>query len=293
MPLIDSRSPLPTELYIDRHASNEDLKALPNLPFAEEIHGVRLCTSSELTDEAFIYVAQLPNLECLRITHVWEMTDQVLKAIGQMTKLKKLYICSTNIKGPGLPYLGSLLKLELLELSCSQLPLEAGLEHLGNLPNLHEVDLTSQNFTPAAFASLASLTQIRTLKLNLSRIQKQCELGCISRLTNLRHLDLHASELVPAILPYLVSLTELKTLRLSMTQMKDADVSYLGKLINLRELYLPCCLQDEALLSLLSLTKLERLNISSWGIDPSVEAKLKEAMPNLQVVELQEMDDAP
>jgi hypothetical protein len=126
-----------------------------------------------LDDSGFAAVAGFTALTELRVggsghTSNARITDAGLVHLRGLTGLKKLYVGTNGITGPGLENLRGLTNLEDLNLSDN--PLSGGLEHLAGLSNLEILDLSCTWISGTGLGFLTSLPKLEFLDVQNSSV---------------------------------------------------------------------------------------------------------------------------
>ena len=185
MELIDRRSPAPGTIYLNRDANDDDIKELPQLPYAASIRELRM-GGCRHTDRSLEYVAQLPALERLWISQS-KITDHGLEAIGRITSLRQLRLeWSSQIVGHGLVHLAKLQSLVELTVEGCEPKLEGGLHNLAALKSLRRLVLGYNSLDEGSLAGIGSVTQIEELHLNNCKANDRVLYDELSKLVNLR-----------------------------------------------------------------------------------------------------------
>jgi Leucine-rich repeat (LRR) protein len=130
-----------------------------------------------------------------------QITDDNLKPLRGLRRLKKLDLYRAPVTDAGLEHLAGLDQLETLSLSYSRIT-DAGLRHLEGLAQLKQLELHNTQVTDTGLESLRGLTNLEELGLGETKIT---DIG----------------------LEYLQGLTQLKKLHLAYTQVTDAGVAKL------------------------------------------------------------------
>lgn len=94
----------------------------------------------DVDNDALLLLEQLPDLETVELGNNPAVTDQGLKHLAKLTKLRTLYLHDTTVRGPGLKHLAGLPNLEFLQLQGTPMTHE-GVVHLRNLKSLKWANL--------------------------------------------------------------------------------------------------------------------------------------------------------
>lgn len=121
----------------------------------------------EITDEMFLELGPLPELESLQVLDSL-ITDEGLQRLAGFSSLKSLSMFPTQITGPGLKHLEHTPSLTRLEI-CTQQGDEV-LEYLAPLQNLDEL-IIGAPITDEGLERLPVLSKLRSLWLNGSQVR--------------------------------------------------------------------------------------------------------------------------
>ena len=100
------------------------------------------------------------------------VTDDGLKPLEQLTKLRALVLCQPHVTDAGLKHLKELRQLEMLHLF--DMPVtDAGLEQIKALTKLQRLNLDLTQITDAGLQSLKGLTELRLLELRSTKVTGQ------------------------------------------------------------------------------------------------------------------------
>jgi hypothetical protein len=204
--------------------------------------------------------------------HVWGGDDaaRINPALKHLTNLKTLDFSGPGLSKAGLPDLRHLPLLEVLHFSGGPVS-DAGLESIGGA-----MQLTALTFYCCVGITDEGITHLRGLK-------------------NLRTLRLYREDfpgrgrpnrprITDASLQKLTGLTRLEYLDLMGQQVTDTGLEHLKSLTRLQYLYLSGDgITDKGLEHLRGLTGLRYLHLYQTGVTPAGEAKLKAAVPMLQI----------
>lgn len=120
-------------VYKDSKINNEDLRYLQNDAISNNLEILGLHNES-ITDEGIKYLLGLKKLRSLGI-YECQLTDKGMEYIGQLENLEELDISQTKVTDEGLKHLKGLKKLKELILSDTAITGE-GFKYLKELPNL-------------------------------------------------------------------------------------------------------------------------------------------------------------
>lgn len=107
----------------------------------------------------------------------------------------------------------------------------------------------------------------------------------LTRSEHLTHLLLDRTGVTDEGLAHIGGLTELETLFLGECRVTDAGLTHMKPLVNLQELILnDTQISDAGLEHLAGLPKLERIHLCGTRVTPSGVSKLKESLPDIEIV---------
>jgi hypothetical protein len=220
-------------------------------------------------------------------------TDMGVKHLGRLPNLRKLRIRMGKIRGPGLPYLANLPRLERLTLWGTTGLTDQHVRYLEGLTRLKSLRLWGGD-VPLTDASLASISKLTALEeLHFVRVQtKFTDAGIrqLAKMPRLRHLGaspddasvlagMEQLESVSVIalttrnMKALAGLSKLKSLGLALeAPARGSAVAMLGELKSLEKLHVVSQhvfakgFSDEELACLESLSRLKHLSITTKGI---------------------------
>jgi hypothetical protein len=177
---------------VPRHSRNEQ----------GEIISLRL-EGVNLQKDDFALIGRLRELEMLDLNRS-NVTDDDLRPLGGLPKLRELKLWGTRIDGSGLEHLGGLERLERLELR-SDTVTDDSLRHLTKLRNLRHLDLTGARIGDSGLAHLARIPSLQSLKLTHTNVTDQ-GLRLLRGLEELRGLTLDGTKVSEAGLKSLAEL---------------------------------------------------------------------------------------
>lgn len=226
------------------------------------------------------HVGTCKNLETLNITLTLITDDQVgqLRGLG---KLRIISFASTKCTGEGLKGL----KLPQLEnLNFHYTPVnDEGLKHIGDLTSLERLEIVHTHFTDEGAKHLDKLTNMKRIQIG-SREATGAAVAPLRAMKQLRELDLHDGQATTEGVKYASEIPSLTVLRVY-GPVKDEGMQHIGKLVNLEMLIVQSAqITDAGLAPIAGLKKLKRLEIQGNKITDAGVAKLKESLPDLEVV---------
>lgn len=272
--------------------SPADLAQNPSNPRGIRTSAVHVQITSQ--NDLLRIITEFPNLASLELSFntpgstTAEEYRQAIAHLQSLTQLQQLRIssCGRSIGAPALAEIGSLARLEHLDLSqcrgvdnttigglcnltrLSHLNLsgahisDAGVNRLRSLTNLQHLNLCWNTVTDAGVNQLRSLTNLQHLDLSHSRALTNNAIASLSQLSNLRHLDLSFCRLVTDI-NQLRALPNLEQLNLERTHVNDDGIAHLRSLHRLQSLNLAATsITSAGFAHLRELRHLRRLDIS-------------------------------
>ena len=179
-----------------------------------------------ISDAGLEYLRDLHSLETLTILGDYmdgtKITDQGLKPLGGLHRLKSLHIESNKITDKGLAHLKGLTELEALSFPSSQIT-GTGISELLGMKKLSVLHLYDSKFSDAGVKHLAKLENLVFLSLRDTRVSG-IGFDCLANLTQLVSIDLGNNEISGAGIADLKKLTNLGSLDLTFTQLTPSDI---------------------------------------------------------------------
>jgi Leucine-rich repeat (LRR) protein len=215
----------------DTDATDADLEQLVGLRTLEEL---TLVGCAEVTNDGVRNLTALPKLRVLYLSGP-NISDDALRSVGELKSLVELHLNGPNFGDEGLVHLTKLTGLTILDLQGTQVT-DAGLHQLSSMTRLERLNLTGTAITEAGLARIAKLVNLRQLQLSGPEIG-DADLSHLSRLTGLQSLTLLAAGLTDAGLKQLGRLTQLEQLDLRFCEgISDVGLPALQRLTHLREI---------------------------------------------------------
>jgi Leucine-rich repeat (LRR) protein len=181
-----------------------------------------------------------------------------LRLLHELLDVETLSFSTPLMDDDGLAELTGLPQLRELNLYQSRVS-DAGLRHLKTLPNLRRVPMGETRVTDEGLVHLKDLTQLEYLGLRGNQVT-DAGLVHLRNLTNLTGLYLGETKVTDVGLVHLRNLTKLKMLLLDHTQVSDTGLDHLMRLTDLRD-----------------------LDLSDTRVTAAGKARLKKALPQLQL----------
>lgn len=158
---------------------------------------------AKLEKADFAVIGQLGELESLDLSET-SVSDEDLRSLAGLAKLRELRLWDTRIDGSGLAYLAGLEHLERLELADTKVT-DATLRHLSKVKSLRHLVLIRAPIGDSGLAHLADLRGLQSLKLGGTIVTDE-GLHLIRGLEELRGLTLDGTNVRPVGLKELAEL---------------------------------------------------------------------------------------
>ena len=242
------------------------LAHLKNVAFLQILH---LGSLERITNAGLAHLSELPNLENLCLYWADGITDDGVAQLKKMGSLRKLDIKKSQVTDKGLAHLSQIKSLEYLDLPDKGIT-DQGLSHLANLKGLKHLVITRSYYadpkmdkgyyTDKGLEQLAKLQFLEELSLGSRRIT-DAGISQIVKLTNLKELTLFGcTEVTNEALAKIGTLKHLERLTINTCpKVTVAGISYLNAIPGLVELDAQGMEQDNSILDISKLTKLEKL----------------------------------
>ena len=226
-------------------------------------------------------VGTLKNLERLNLT-LTPITDPHLEHLRGLTKLRVLSLASAKCTGEGFRFLGHLQQLENANFHFTPVN-DAGLAGISAVTSLERLEIVHVHFTDAGAPALAKLVHLERLQIG-SRDATGAAIAPLTALKKLRELDLHDGQATAEGVRHASQIPSLRVLRIY-GAIKDEGAAPIAQLKNLATLIAANTgITDSALEHFAGLANLRRLEIGGCKVTAAGVAKLKQAIPGLEVV---------
>ena len=227
-------------------------------------------------------VGTLKSLERLNLT-LTLVTDPFLENLSGLTKLRILSMASSKSTGEGFRFLGAIPQLENANFHTA-LANDAGLAGISHVTSLERLEIVHTKFTDAGASALAKLVNLERLQLG-SREATGAAVAHLTGLKRLRELDLHDGQASPEGARHTGKIESLRVLRVY-GPIKDEGAGHLAGLKNLEVLIVPGTgITDAGLEYFSGLKNLKRIEINGCKVSAAAVAKLKAAIPGLEVLQ--------
>ena len=251
-----------------------NLVNLPDLAYLD-------LSNSNIAGPGLKHVGALKSLERLNLT-LTLITDPWLEQLGGLTNLRVISLASAKSSGAGYKFLGNLKRLESANFHTAPVD-DAGIAGISKVPSHERLEIVHTHFTDAGAQPLAKLVNLERLQLG-SRKATGAAVKPLTGLKKLRELDLHDGQASPEGARHASEIQSLRVLRVY-GPIKDEGAQHLARLKNLEVLLLPGTqITDAGLASFAALKQLKRLEITGNKVSDEAVAKLKAAIPGLEVV---------
>ena len=191
------------------------------------------------TDAGAKLLEQLPLLTSLSLRQEGRLTDEALKSIGTLSKLKSLSLMTyvgterfgwMRFSAEGIRQLGRLSELQSLHLVGQEVTAE-----VFSFPKLTSLSLGHHSVDNAVAAKIGQLTQLRSLELSYSRIDDD-GLKWIAGLPELRRLDLSSLAVTDTAIEHFRTHKRLEHISLRAGGLTDAALQHLAQIHSLTRL---------------------------------------------------------
>jgi len=249
----------------------------------------------KISDDGLVHIKKLPHLKILNISHPW-ITDVGLEHLSELRELENLNLNNTRITDDGLAHLRSMKSLKKLNLGGGMKITDEGMAHLSEIKSLKYLDLPGESVTDKGLVYLSQLTKLKHLNMpsphyvdpgmdkrlytdkgleELTKLQSLEELylsglavtdegmNHVAKLSNLKELHLFGCPITDKGLGKLTALKSLRRLTLYESKVTISGLAQLNSLPDLILLDATDIRQDNSILNISGLTKLECLTIGT------------------------------
>lgn len=227
------------------------------------------------------HVGALKSLERLNLT-LTPITDPWLEQLRGLTNLRVLSLASAKCSGAGYKFLGNLKRLETANFHTAPVD-DAGLAGISKVPSHERLEIVHTHFTDAGAQALAKLVNLERLQMG-SRTATGAAVKPLTGLKKLRELDLHDGQASVEGVRHASEIQSLRVLRVY-GPIKDEGAQPIARLKNLEILLVPGTqITDASLEAFAGLSRLKRLEISGNKVSDAAVARLRAAIPGLEIV---------
>jgi hypothetical protein len=163
-------------------------------------------------------------------------------------------------------------------------------KHIEDFPRLRRLVLKSTQASDQCLEAASHLPYLEQICCWNARNVTDAGTTHLRRLRRLTHIHITQSKITDESLRVFGAMPQLELLSLHQNHFTDRGLAYLRNLKHLKTLYVhhgTTEITDAGLAELASLQRLERLAIRQTTVTPEAVAKLKQAVPTLQTVELE------
>ena len=228
------------------------------------------------------HVGALKSLERLNLT-LTPITDPWLEQLRGLTNLRVISLASAKCNGEGYKFLTSLKRLESANFHTAPVD-DAGLAGISKVPSHERLEIVHTHFTDAGAQALAKLVNLERLQMG-SRKATGAAVKPLTGLKKLRELDLHDGQASAEGVRHASEIQSLRVLRIY-GPIKDEGAQPIARLKQLEVLLLPGAqITDTTLEVFAGLSRLKRFEIQGNKVTDAAVAKLKAAIPGLEIVQ--------
>lgn len=238
-------------------------------------------SGTAVTSAGLVHLKDLTNLQFLNLC-LTDVSDEGFEHLAKLTNLRRVTVCSSKVTGTGFRYLTGMTQLESINLHSSPAS-DAGLQAISKLDSLQRLEIVHTNVTDAGLKSLAALSNLRQLHIH-GKEATEAALPFLAELSELYELDVYDHAASNKTLSQVRQLPKLRMLRLFGGSFDDAGVKQLSGMTSLEELTLNSSkVTDSSIENISSLRSLRAVNLSGTGISDEGKARLKRALPTLEI----------
>jgi hypothetical protein len=212
-------------------------------------------------------------------------TNDDIKSLASLSKVRKIHITSTKITGEGFKELAGL--KELAELQISQNPInDAGIKEVAGLVQLRVLQMNGAKISDTMFRELAALGKLEELHASGMSVGDSAAFNIAEKLKSLRKLYINNTQVGDVGVAELAKMPELKTLSIYGTRVTDVGLAALPKLKTLEELELSFGFTDKSAKIIAGCTNLRTLRL--FNNTELTDKGLQEigTLPNLKELEI-------
>lgn len=241
-----------------------------------------------LSDDLLQRISQLPNLKSLDLAQR-PIDDRQFALLAPLAEgcLRDLTLRGTNLTDVGLVELGRFERLEVLDLSNTQIT-DDGLRHLKPLAHLRDLHLMLTETTDAGLLPLGQLPSLESLDVTLTAVSgggaNQFRQAHPRIRTAAGTADFHLSAVLSS--PKLIDAAHpVTTLHARGNQVTDAYLSLFGRLADLKHLDMrDTAVTDRGARTLAGLKTLRRLDLRGSAVSQKGISRLTKSLPDCEIV---------
>jgi hypothetical protein len=227
------------------------------------------------------HVGALRSLERLNLT-LTLVTDPWLEHLRGLTNCRVISLASAKCTGAGYRHLAGLKRLESANFHTAPVD-DAGLEGISKVPSHERLEIVHTHFTDKGAQALGKLVNLERLQMG-SRKATGAAVKPLTSLKKLRELDLHDGQASVEGVRHAAEIQSLRVLRVY-GPIKDEGAQHIARLKELEVLLIPGAqITDTSLEAFASLTRLRRLEVQGNKVSEAAVAKLKAALPSLDIM---------
>ncbi len=271
-------------LLLGNKFTDEGMIHLKNIP---NLKTLQLYWLNQLTDKALLHIAECDRLEAVSFHHNENITDKGLEYLSTIKSLKRLDIHKAQVTDEGLKHLSHIKTLDHLELPYRYIN-DQGLVYLSNLGNLRYLSVSLDEndkgfYTDESVKALLKLPLLEELTLG-GRGMTDKSMEYISKMSRLKSFSLgESTSITDKGIAKLNKLTSLEHLRITFADITISGLSSLNNLSNLKRLYIKGLIQNDSVLDISGMTKLEYLTlITEYNKEADINDKDLACLANLK-----------
>lgn len=263
------------------------MKYIEKLPLKE----IRV-NNSMMKDVAMEHFCKIPTLEFLSVHDGINFTDQGLRNIGNLKKLRMLEITSANITDAGVEYVSQSSQLEWLMLSRTSQITDKCIPSIIRLSKLRTLTLSDTGVTADGIVALARGRK-NLYELTISGLPWSDEsMTALAEMPNLSLLSMENTKVNNQLLQHLTRLKALAILELEAKTLSPADIRVLQGLPNLTRLLLRNPVVSIEFLNSLATLKVKTLELNrAVGLYDATLYRLQN-MPALEYLSISDCNDS-
>lgn len=247
---------------------------------------ILIASRSSFDDKGLEAISKIPNLEVLVLSGNENITDEGLKSLSRLSKLRFLNLDKTNISNTGLSYLLQNKALATLTVVKCKRVGDPGMQFLKQLPALKRLNVGETSITDAGVEQIIDSGKIEHLSVANCLITDR-GLDSIMQCSSIKKLFLdNCKRISIAGIKKVSAMPNLKRLCLKGTKVNDDAVESLSKMKSLQRLDIrDSACTNKSVQNLSTTANLVMLALSGTKVNESGLACLKD-FPKLQMIDL-------